>query len=133
MIGGNLRSFVDLGAPMADLLLRLRGQEAEREYAEYIDQILAAFPDEVRAKQTSEFAATRIDHQPQKTTLIEPLTTRELQVLKLLATDLSRQEIADKLYISPGTLHVHTKNIYRKLDVHKRTEAVQIAKEFGIL
>jgi LuxR family maltose regulon positive regulatory protein len=64
---------------------------------------------------------------------MEPLTRRERQVLKLLATDLSQQEIAAQLHISTGTVYSHTKNIYSKLDVHKRAEAVQRARELDLI
>jgi LuxR family maltose regulon positive regulatory protein len=61
------------------------------------------------------------------------LTRRELQIAKLLATDLSLQEIAASLVVAPATLYTHTKNIYRKLDVHKREEAVQRARQMGLV
>ncbi len=63
----------------------------------------------------------------------EKLSARELEVLCQLASGLSIEEIAAKLYISPSTLRSHTKNIYRKLDVHRRAEAVQRGKELGLL
>ncbi len=63
---------------------------------------------------------TSVDRQP----LIEPLSRREIEVLGLLARHLSNREIADKLYISPATVKSHTKNIYGKLGVNSRREAV---------
>jgi len=63
----------------------------------------------------------------------EKLSARELEVLCQLASGLSIEEIAAKLYISPSTLRSHTKNIYRKLDVHRRAEAVQRGRELGLL
>ena len=68
-------------------------------------------------------------HQP----LVEPLTNRELDVLELLAQRLSNQEIADKLFLSPLTIKSHLKNIYQKLEVGKRREAVEKARKIGII
>jgi len=66
-------------------------------------------------------------------TLIEPLTERELEVLGLLAQRLSNKEIAHELSISPMTVKRHTINIYQKLLVQSRREAVATASALGIL
>jgi LuxR family maltose regulon positive regulatory protein len=131
--GGFIRTFVDLGSPMADLLIRLKEGQAASRQTGYLDQILAAFPDEVRAGGSTALAPVWSGYQPANMSLSEPLTKRELKILKLLATDLSPGEIAAKLVISPGTVHTHTKNIYSKLDVHNRIQAVQRAREFGLI
>jgi len=65
--------------------------------------------------------------------LVEPLTTRELDVLDLLAQRLSNKEIAEKLFISTVTVKGHLQSIYGKLNVKKRREAVEKAKKVGIL
>jgi len=70
---------------------------------------------------------------PEPQPLPEPLTNRELEVLDLLTRRLSNQEIADKLYISITTVKSHIHNIYGKLNVNKRREAVEKAREIGIL
>ena len=77
-------------------------------------------------------------HQPLRTPtdsqpLVEPLTNRELDVLQLLARRLSNKEIADKLFISATTVKGHLQKIYIKLNVSKRREAVEKAKNIGIL
>jgi LuxR family maltose regulon positive regulatory protein len=64
---------------------------------------------------------------------VEPLTNRELEVLDLLAQRLSNKEIADKLYISATTVKGHLQNIYGKLNVGKRREAVEKTNILGIL
>jgi LuxR family maltose regulon positive regulatory protein len=111
--GGFIRKFVDLGAPMHNLLIRLKRQEGT---SDYVNQILAAFPPAIR-----------------QATLIDPLSKRELQVLRLLATEANTQEIAHELVVSITTVRSHTKRIYSKLDVHTRFEALQRAQELGLL
>lgn len=143
--GGFIRPFVDLGSSMAELLKRLQKQNVA---VDYIGKILAAFEQE--GKQT---VAPEPTHQPTasphlpftpspplplpqlppRQSLAEPLTNRELDVLELLAQRLSNQEIAGKLYISMTTVKAHLRNIYGKLNVSKRREAVEKAKDFGIL
>jgi len=61
------------------------------------------------------------------------ISDRELDTLKLIAEDLSNQEIADKLFISLNTAKTHVRNILLKLDVENRSQAVSKAKELGIL
>jgi LuxR family maltose regulon positive regulatory protein len=65
--------------------------------------------------------------------LIEPLSERELEVLRLLNTPLSQPEIAERLYISVNTVRSHVKHIYGKLSVHARSAAVERAEELGLL
>jgi LuxR family maltose regulon positive regulatory protein len=65
--------------------------------------------------------------------LIEPLTERELEVLRLLAVGLPNREIASTLVIAVGTVKTHLKNIYGKLVVHNRTEAANRARGLGLV
>ncbi len=65
--------------------------------------------------------------------LVEPLSDREIEILQHLARGLSPAEVAKRLYLSPNTLKAHVHNIYSKLDVHSRIEAVNKARELGIL
>jgi LuxR family maltose regulon positive regulatory protein len=65
--------------------------------------------------------------------LHEPLTEGELRVLRLLPTNLSKREIGDELFLSVNTIKAHTKHLYAKLDVHSRREAVERARELGLL
>jgi len=65
--------------------------------------------------------------------LVEPLTDRELEVLLLLAEGLTNPEIAQRLFISLPTVKSHTSNIYGKLGVHNRKQAVATARTLGIL
>jgi LuxR family maltose regulon positive regulatory protein len=120
--GGWIWPFIELGAPMADLLNQLKKGSVNNEIGAYIDRILATFPAHV--------LKTAPSHQVD---LIEPLTDRELQVLKLLATTLGTDEIADELVVSVNTVRMHTKNIYGKLGAHSRIEATQIGRELDLI
>lgn len=116
--GGWVRPFVELGSPMFDLLKQMKGQGVSGEQGRHIDHILAAFPVFAPSRQS--------DRQ-------DDLTDRELQVLRLLATKLSPQEIAEELVVSVNTVRMHTKNVYSKLDAHSRIEAVQIGRELELI
>jgi len=65
--------------------------------------------------------------------LLEPLTEGESRVLRYLSTNLSKREIAQELYVSVHTIKTHMKPIYAKLDAHNRLEAVQHAREYGLI
>ena len=67
------------------------------------------------------------------TPLIEPLSDREMDVLRLLAADFTNQEIADQLIVTLGTVKQYNHAIFRKLDVHTRKQAVQRAKDLHLL
>ena len=70
---------------------------------------------------------------PQPQPLIEPLSEREIEVLRLLANGMSNPEIAEHLYIAVSTVRSHCKSIYAKLNVHKRWDAVHRAQELGLI
>jgi LuxR family transcriptional regulator, maltose regulon positive regulatory protein len=133
--GGFVRNFVDLGPPMANLLARLRRRHevAHSTMLPYLDRILAAFPTE--AQVSPEMESSRWFSGPLRspTSLAEPLTERESHILTLLATDLLPEEMAGRMYVSVATVRTHIRNIYAKLAVHSRFEAVQRARELGLL
>jgi LuxR family maltose regulon positive regulatory protein len=119
---GYVRIFVDESAPMARLLY----QAAERGILpEYTGKLLAAFPE-------IELSPVELRQEP-KPELIEPLSDREIEILELIAEGLTNREIAQRLIISPGTVKVHASNIYGKLGVHNRTQAVARSRALGIL
>ena len=65
--------------------------------------------------------------------LIDPLSKREMEVLQFLPKNLSASEIADQLYVAESTIRTHIKHIYSKLNVSRRFEAVERARELGLL
>jgi LuxR family maltose regulon positive regulatory protein len=125
--GGFVRPFVDLGAPMRSLLDRLPAPGGGTKHAE---GVLAAFGAERPAKPGAAPARTITDGAG---TLVEPLTNREQDVLELLAQRLRDKEIAEKLFISAGTVKSHLKTLYQKLRAGDRRQAVARARELGIL
>jgi LuxR family maltose regulon positive regulatory protein len=118
--GGFIRLYVDLGEKMAELLWKMQNLG---QFSEYIAAILSAFPDITPVETTPD----------QSRQLVEPMTDREEEILILLAKRYTNKEIAAELYISPSTVKRHTINIYQKLSVHKRRDAVRAAKELGLI
>jgi LuxR family maltose regulon positive regulatory protein len=122
--GGFIRTFVDEGPPMARLLYEAltRGIAPD-----YVRRLLAAFPDAEPEK------ADSTQMQSPETELVEPLSEREIEVLQLIAEGLTNQEVASRLFLAVSTVKVHTRNIYGKLGVTNRTQAVARARALGIL
>jgi len=119
-----VRIFVDEGPPMANLLYEALNREIA---PDYVRQLLAAFSiNEPVQIDPSESEVSQYDY-------VEPLSEREIEVLELIAQGLTNLQIADRLFLSLHTVKAHTRNIYGKLAVHNRTEAVAKAKVLGIL
>lgn len=112
---GYVRRFAAEGDPLLGLL-----REAKKRaiFPEYVTKLLPFFE-----------AKTAVNARP----VPDPLSKRELEVLKMLATDLSGPEIANRLIISLNTMRTHTKNIYSKLGVNSRRTAVRRAQELHII
>jgi LuxR family maltose regulon positive regulatory protein len=124
-----MRPFLEPGKPMANLLVQLDDQGLGTDFSRQLHN-------GIKARCANETSHTRAGSGLQVTPavgLYETLTPRELDVLALLAQRLQNKEISDKLFVSPETIKSHLKNIYQKLDVGKRREAVEKAKEIGIL
>ena len=113
---GYVRIFADEGAPMAALLRAAAKQGTTRNY---VRRLLAA-------------VTKTEDSTPASQGLIEPLSERELDVLRLLRTDLDGPDIARELVVSLNTVRTHTKNIYAKLGVNNRRAAVRRARELDL-
>lgn len=128
---GYVRVFADEGEPLRRLLFEYQAQpdKPPHHLQSYIDHLLAAFPHE-----RSRLPERPIgDQPPTAQKLIEPLSDRELEVLHLIATGASNQEIANKLVISLATVKRHISNIYGKLAVTSRTQALVRAQELQLL
>ena len=129
--GGYVRLFVDEGEPMRVLLSRLIA-DRRPPTAAYARKLLAALG-EVTADHRLPTEATLPAVVGRRSSLIEPLSQREIELLRLIAEGLSNQEIARRLFISLPTVKWHTSNIYGKLGVKNRTQAVAEARALGIL
>ena len=115
---GYLRVFVREGPPMEALLKKVKVEDGK--VKEYMHKLLTAFNGAE-------------SHLPISQPLLDPLSERELEVLALIAQGLTNQEIGRRLYLSLNTVKVHTRNIYSKLGVNNRTQAVAQSRELGIL
>lgn len=124
-----VRTFVAEGLPMAGLLQKLQAADSEQQL--YLSQLLAAFGNQNALHPASGIPSTGSGQAPQP--LIEPLSERELEVLQLVAQGLSNREIGERLFLALPTVKGHNRNIYSKLNVTRRTEAVARARELGIL
>jgi LuxR family maltose regulon positive regulatory protein len=122
--GGFIRTFVDEGPPMARLLYEALSRGIA---PDYVRRLLAAFP-MAEPEQASPPGTLAPESE-----LIEPLSQRELEVLQLMAEGLANPEIASRLFLALNTVKTHASNIYGKLGVHSRTQAVARARALGLL
>ncbi|MFN2244896.1 MAG: LuxR C-terminal-related transcriptional regulator [Anaerolineae bacterium] len=118
----HMRLFLDLGWPMGKLMERSAASAPIA--GDYVRDLLVAF------RQEREVQGKRVT--PLAPTLVDSLTEREFEVLQLLAEGLSNKEISDRLVVAPSTVKQHLKNIYGKLDVHSRTQAVARGQELEL-
>jgi LuxR family transcriptional regulator, maltose regulon positive regulatory protein len=147
--GGYVRTFVDLGRPMARLL---HAAAARGIRPSYVGTLLAARPlpgDDSQDGQERRDAQDGVGVHPSHpehpvnhvptagighpAPIIEPLSQRELEVLGLMASGMTDREIAERLVLSPQTVKVHARNIYDKLEVGNRTQAAARGRTLGLL
>lgn len=126
---GHVRVFVDEGAPMAALLGTLLASQRREPTAGvslgYLGRGVRAFEHDAPGRVTPSRAIGP--------GLVNPLSDRELEVLRLLAAGEQNQEIADQLYLALNTVKKHVTHIFQKLGAANRTEAAARARELGLL
>jgi ATP/maltotriose-dependent transcriptional regulator MalT len=136
---GVVRPFVDEGGPMAALLADLRvaardGREpAGGASTVYLDALLAAFRGQESGPPGGGALTQAAPPGAPSAALIESLSARELQVLRLLAAGRSNAELATELFVERSTVKTHLIHLYRKLGVHSRTQAVARARALRLL
>ncbi len=118
---GYVRTFTDRGAPIRGLLQKAVERGMHVQYAQRLLAVLNSAPD-----------TTISSSKPDMAKIVEPFSDRELEVLRLLSTDLAAPEIADRLIISSNTVRTHIKSLYRKLNAHSRHEALAHAREWQL-
>lgn len=125
---GYLRVFLDEGAEMQFMIAGCRLQIEKRAPAlrSYVERLLSGFP-MANASHTSKIINLKSEILP------EPLSERELQVLRLVAAGKSNQEIANELVLATGTVKAHLSNIFGKLNAQSRTQCVARARELDLL
>ena len=124
--GGFIRIFVDEGTPMAQLLAEAAAHGIMQDYTA---KLLAAFEAEAQKREDKSYLPPARLAQP----LTEPLSQRELEVLRLIAQGLSNREISERLFLALDTVKGHNRRIFGKLLVQRRTEAVEKARFLNIL
>ncbi|MHA1937826.1 MAG: LuxR C-terminal-related transcriptional regulator [Candidatus Thorarchaeota archaeon] len=120
--GGYIWRWLDAGPGLGPLLRSLRNEsDTPREWYSYLDALLdacrAAFGESTR---------------PQPGELLDPLTPRELEIMRLICKGFSNPEIADELVVTINTIKKHTSNIYGKLGARSRTHAIALAHELNL-
>jgi len=144
---GYVRVFVDEGKPVVQLLSVIEAKGGTRRDKAYLRKLLTAFemyfPGNALQGETRpslpvtpaarERALIEPEAQPAKSLLVEPLSEREMEILRMLRTDLSGPEIARECMLSLSTVRTHTQHIYAKLGVNNRRAAVRCAEELHLL
>lgn len=127
---GYIRLFIDNGEQMRMFLLEYQSSIEKFEHnnthplQSYIEKILASFPNQI--------TLSSVNSKIQTPDLIDALSQREMEVLKLICQGLSNQEICERLYLALDTVKGHNRRIFEKLQVHRRTEAIARARELRL-
>jgi LuxR family transcriptional regulator, maltose regulon positive regulatory protein len=136
--GGYLRVFLNQGEFISPLLVQfVANPTIQPNLAAYARRIIAEYQKEIVFHAPGASAGSAVVTtgalKPARGVLVEPLTERELDVLRLIAQGLTNSEISARLVISSGTVKTHTNNLYSKLDVNSRSAAAARARELGII
>jgi LuxR family transcriptional regulator, maltose regulon positive regulatory protein len=132
---GYVRIFVDEGIPIVQLLSEIASRGI---MTDYTGKLLAISMEETRERANkSDFPTVQPliepDVRPAREMLVEPLSQRELEVLRLVAQGFSNREISERLFLALPTVKGYNRTIFNKLQVHRRTEAVVRARELDLL
>jgi LuxR family maltose regulon positive regulatory protein len=128
---GYVRTFVNEGEALRLLivdfgvLIEKQAHGQDHKLLGYVDKLLTAFPQSATVPQS--------EIRNLKSKMVEPLSPRELEVLRFIEQGLSNQEIADRLFLAVSTVKGYTRTLFDKLQVQRRTEAVVRARELGLL
>ncbi len=123
----NIISFILYGSELRDLLPIIKTKYPGEKQEEFIDQIISNLQQHVDSQSTTESL------NPSIKVYGKELSDREKEVLSYLASGLSTGAIAERLVLSPGTIKRHLHNIFEKLNVSSRTEAIKISRDLGII
>ncbi len=129
---GYVRIFMDAGKPMEELLTRIEAKDGTSRLKEFILKLLSAFNVHKDFHPVGSIPADKNRVSVSSQPLIDPLSERELEVLKLLRTELSGPEIARDLMVALSTIRTHTQRIYAKLGVNNRRTAIRRAEELKL-
>ncbi len=128
--GGFIRIFVDEGVPMRELLAAAAARGIRPAYT---GKLLAALAVRAMVGQPPSADERTPSSVPHPSSLVESLSPRELEVIRLIAQGLSNQEIGERLFLALDTIKGHNRRIFEKLEVQRRTEAIARARELGLL
>ncbi len=124
---------MDLGEPMREMLSAysqesVNASQEARPSARYLDQLLAAFP-----IPSGESVAPKVEIQTAEFEMVEPLSEREQLILQLIMEGLSNREIAERLVVTVNTVKTHIYNLFGKLGVKSRTQAIARARAYRLV
>ncbi len=133
---GYVRTFVDEGKAVQEMLVSLRTTGEDLRLQEYLGRLIAAFGS-MEPPAVSHAAppapAVQVRRKARHNLFVEPLSARELELLRLVGAGYSNQEIADKLVITLGTVKSHLNHIFDKLGVQGRVRAINLARELALI